>query len=266
MDATAIRAGLGHPVVDADGHIIEYVPAIRDLIGDDAGGAVADRFTAVSNSRGAPTRPRHRHQARQLAWPARAGGACRPATPYDRATAMLPGLLYERLDELGIDVAVLYPTVGLTVMALDDDELRRAVARACNRYYAEAYGPYSDRLADGRGHPDLRPGRGHRRARPRHRRARAEGLPVRRARAAVGPRATTATAPPDGSTASGSTASTTTTRSGSDASSSASPRPSTPPASGSGAVSRRPTTSPTTSATSPPAPRPCAARCSSVER
>ena len=31
-------------------------------------------------------------------------------------------------------------------MAIDDDELRRAVARACNRYYAEAYGPYADRL------------------------------------------------------------------------------------------------------------------------
>jgi hypothetical protein len=43
-------------------------------------------------------------------------------------------------------VAVLYPTVGLSVMAIDDDELRRALARACNRWYAEAYGPYSDRL------------------------------------------------------------------------------------------------------------------------
>ncbi len=41
---------------------------------------------------------------------------------------------------------MLYPTVGLMPMALDDDELRRALARACNRYYAEAYGPYSDRL------------------------------------------------------------------------------------------------------------------------
>ena len=60
----------------------------------------------------------------------RAGGACRPRNTLDRATAMLPRLLYERLDELGIDVAVLYPTFGLTVMALDDDELRRAIA-AC---------------------------------------------------------------------------------------------------------------------------------------
>ena len=145
MDATAIRAGLGHPVVDADGHIIEYVPAIRDLIGDDAGGALADRFTAVSNS--AALRRGLDIDTRRASGLARTGWWGVPArNTYDRATAMLPGLLYERLDELGIDVAVLYPTVGLTVMALDDDELRRAVARACNRYYAEAYGPYSDRL------------------------------------------------------------------------------------------------------------------------
>jgi predicted TIM-barrel fold metal-dependent hydrolase len=31
-------------------------------------------------------------------------------------------------------------------MALDDDELRCAIARACNRYYAELYADYADRL------------------------------------------------------------------------------------------------------------------------
>ena len=41
----------------------------------------------------------------------------------DRATALLPKLLYERLDEIGIDLAVLYPTYGLTCMGLEDDEL-----------------------------------------------------------------------------------------------------------------------------------------------
>ncbi len=59
---------------------------------------------------------------------------------------MLPRLLYERLDELGLDVAILYPTAGLMAMALDDDELRCALARACNRYGAECYGEYADRL------------------------------------------------------------------------------------------------------------------------
>src|SRR4029453_16207060 len=68
------------------------------------------------------------------------------ANTLDRATAMLPNLLYERLDELGIDVAVLYPTAGLMAMALDDDELRTALARAYNRYVAECYGGLADRL------------------------------------------------------------------------------------------------------------------------
>jgi len=31
----------------------------------------------------------------------------------DRATELLPKLLYERLDEFGIDFSVLYPTAGL---------------------------------------------------------------------------------------------------------------------------------------------------------
>ena len=47
----------------------------------------------------------------------------------DRATAMLPRLLYERLDEIGLDLAVLYPTFGLIPMALDDEEMRCGIAR-----------------------------------------------------------------------------------------------------------------------------------------
>ena len=30
MDAATIREELDHPVIDADGHIIEFIPAIRD--------------------------------------------------------------------------------------------------------------------------------------------------------------------------------------------------------------------------------------------
>jgi predicted TIM-barrel fold metal-dependent hydrolase len=64
----------------------------------------------------------------------------------DRATGMLPGLLYERLDEFGLDFAVLYPTLGLTSLSLDDAELRGASVRAFNRCAAELYAPFSDRL------------------------------------------------------------------------------------------------------------------------
>ena len=64
----------------------------------------------------------------------------------DRATGMLPALLHERLDEFGIDFAVLYPTLGLTAMSLDQEELRRPLIRAFNRFAAESYASYSDRL------------------------------------------------------------------------------------------------------------------------
>ena len=59
---------------------------------------------------------------------------------------MLPELLYERLDEFGIDFAVLYPTLGLTAMSLDDPDLRQASIRAFNRCAADLFAPYADRL------------------------------------------------------------------------------------------------------------------------
>jgi predicted TIM-barrel fold metal-dependent hydrolase len=59
---------------------------------------------------------------------------------------MLPGLMHQRLDELGIDFALLYPTYGLTITAVDDAELRQAAARAFNRSTAELYAGYRDRL------------------------------------------------------------------------------------------------------------------------
>lgn len=145
METAAIRAELDHPVIDADGHIIEFIPLLEDLIGDEAGGEVADRFRALVGSaalrRSLDVGARRQHGIARTGW-----WAVPSRNSVDRATAMLPALLHERLPEIGIDVAVLYPTVGLSVMAIDDEELRRALARACNRYYATAYGPYGDRL------------------------------------------------------------------------------------------------------------------------
>lgn len=145
MDAGSIRAQLDHPVIDADGHIIEFLPILTDYVAQEAGSAVAARFEAMANS-GAARRQLDIGARRSNAI-ARTGWWAVPArNTLDRATAMLPRLLHERLDEIGIDVAVLYPTVGLSVMATEDTEVRRALARACNRYYAEAYAPYNDTL------------------------------------------------------------------------------------------------------------------------
>ncbi len=145
MDAETLRAGLTHPVIDADGHQIEFIPLIRDLLAADRGEAVASRFDAAVNHLAAkkltdPGQRRAFGMSRSGWWglPAR--------NTLDRATAMLPKLLHSRLDELGIDLAILYPTVGLMPMGLDDPELRCGLARACNRYNAESYAPFVDRL------------------------------------------------------------------------------------------------------------------------
>ncbi len=54
----------------------------------------------------------------------------------DRATAMLPRLLHERLPELGIDVSVIYPSFGLLFGHFDDERDRRGACRALNRFNA----------------------------------------------------------------------------------------------------------------------------------
>lgn len=145
-EVTAIRNRLDHPVIDSDGHLLEFLPLVRDILVDLAGEDVALRFDAMVNggraiSRFAPGAER------------RAAGMSRTAfwgiptkNTLDRATAILPELLYARLDQLGIDFAMLYPTAGLTVTAFPDEELRRAMARAFNTYYAEAYAGLRDRL------------------------------------------------------------------------------------------------------------------------
>ena len=63
----------------------------------------------------------------------------------DRATAMLPRLLYERLDEFGFDFTVLYLTAGLALGQIAEDEIRRASCRAFNMYAARQLGEFSDR-------------------------------------------------------------------------------------------------------------------------
>lgn len=140
-----IRDGLDHPVIDADGHQIEFLPLIRDLLVDDAGEEAAVGFDLLVGS-GWLVRQLRPEQRRDQ-------GIVRPpwwglpaANSLDRATAMLPALLRSRLDELGLDVAVLYPTYGLVPTALDDDQLRPALARAFNRATAEVFRGHEDRL------------------------------------------------------------------------------------------------------------------------
>ena len=64
----------------------------------------------------------------------------------DLAAAMAPSLMYRRLDELGLDLAVCYPTWGLVVPSQRNDEIRQGLCRAWNRYTADVYDGFGDRL------------------------------------------------------------------------------------------------------------------------
>jgi predicted TIM-barrel fold metal-dependent hydrolase len=147
--ATEIRAGLSHPVVDADGHCIEFFPALADYLSDEgvdptgpsmkrllpgAFGPFVDWYALDPGERA------RRRVARPPWWgtPAR--------NTRDLATALFPELFYERLDELGIDFSVVYPSVGLAFLHLDDEAERRGACRALNRCNADAFAGLGDRL------------------------------------------------------------------------------------------------------------------------
>jgi predicted TIM-barrel fold metal-dependent hydrolase len=141
----AIRARLGHPIIDADGHAIEYLPVVRDVLRKQSGDDAVAALERMTNS-GVLIRQLTPEQRRAAGLSRMTWWGLPTRNTLDRATAMLPKLLAERLPELGIDHAVLYPTYGLIVTPQDDDDLRRAMARAFNTVYADTYRDLADRL------------------------------------------------------------------------------------------------------------------------
>lgn len=153
--AGRLRAKLPHPVVDADGHLIETAPVWKpwflDYVKDIGGGDMAARFEAAGGMDYDETVLRPwgalSEEQRRAAWATRPPWWTLPAAnTLDRATAHLPRLMYERLDDLGIDFAVIYGSRTLTTTAIADDEVRQVACRALNAFNAEVYAPYADRL------------------------------------------------------------------------------------------------------------------------
>jgi hypothetical protein len=140
-----VRARIDHPVIDADGHWLEYGPVVLDAL-ERIGGKLAvqgfrlnpDRVSrALSLDVGGR---RREHIAQEAFW----GAPTRNTR--DRATAMMPKLFHHRLEELGYDFAVTYPTAGLSLPRIPDPAMRRATIRAFNIFTAEHFAPYADRL------------------------------------------------------------------------------------------------------------------------
>jgi predicted TIM-barrel fold metal-dependent hydrolase len=134
-----LRQRLEHPVIDGDGHLVESVPVllghVEKLGGSEAPArvlqALRDATTGLGDAR--------RGLARGAWW-----GVTNRAR--DLACVMAPRLLAERMGDLGLDFAVLYPTLGLILPTLPQDDLRQLACRALNTMNAELAGPYAERL------------------------------------------------------------------------------------------------------------------------
>jgi len=145
--SAAIRTKLKHPIIDSDGHSAEFEPELFDYL-KDVGGA-----TAVKRLKSLPDSPFSFRWYRLSEEERRAQRVPRPhwwvhptKNTLDRATSSLPKLLYQRLDEMGIDFTIIYPSLGLFLLHLGDDELRGAACRALNNLNAEIFREYSDRI------------------------------------------------------------------------------------------------------------------------
>jgi len=145
-NGAAIRNALGHPVIDSDAHVVECEFALVDTLKEVAGAKIAGRFDEALRTYAMqrwyhadePTR-RQQRVGRPSFWHI-------PANTLDRATAMLPGLMRKRLDEFGIDFAVVYTTLGLSFIHMADDEMRRALCRAINKLNADTFREHRTRL------------------------------------------------------------------------------------------------------------------------
>src|ERR1700719_4014220 len=94
-----VRKRIRHPVIDSDGHWLEFGASINEYLKEVAGQQVVDSFRRRGSyvQKSLSMTPEERAQTRRAQeafWgvPAR--------NTLDRATAMLPRLLYDRLDEL----------------------------------------------------------------------------------------------------------------------------------------------------------------------
>jgi len=143
--SSRIREQLDHPIIDADGHCVEYHPAIGAILEELGGADLARRYklAPVGHFNWYEQSPETRVERRTIRPP---WWGVPSANTIDRAMAVIPEVMYERLDEAGVDVSVLYPTLGLFAMAIGNDELRQVGCRAFNTYYHRVYGEFGERL------------------------------------------------------------------------------------------------------------------------
>jgi predicted TIM-barrel fold metal-dependent hydrolase len=144
-----VHAALDHPVIDSDGHMAEHLPTLAPyleqegiLVEDPALWRLVPPYGGTDISWHDQT-PEQRSATRTPRGP---WWSAPSRQTIDLATTLFPALFHERLDEIGIDFGVVYPSLGLVFLHAADERFRRGACRALNRCNAETFAPLSDRL------------------------------------------------------------------------------------------------------------------------
>ena len=146
--SSELRKRLDHPVIDTDGHMLELSPLIFDYFKQVGGPEMTEEaFTDLRLRDGLKWHELDRAGRRRHNLIRPAHWAAPAKNTLDLATAMLPKLMHERLPEMGIDYAVVYPTIGFALPDIKDNDARRAACRAHNLMMADMFRGLEDRLA-----------------------------------------------------------------------------------------------------------------------
>jgi predicted TIM-barrel fold metal-dependent hydrolase len=120
-----VREKVGHPIVDADAHVVECLFVLDEYIREIGGLRMLEKWQK---------RPPAGFRTKWIWW-----GAPSAEHTADRAMAMLPKYFASRMDECGIDFAHMLTTYGISNLYIKDEELRVVYARATNAMYADMF-------------------------------------------------------------------------------------------------------------------------------
>ncbi len=149
-----VRSKLGHPVIDCDGHLVPFPGPMEDYVKAVAGTRWSVRFVGQPGRR-LPQETLAAMRDSHLSWSGKPWWDRQTVNTLDRATAALPKLLYERLDDIGLDYTVLFSSaMGLEVHHVGsnepaspfDPEAGRVWTRALAAYLMDITREFADRM------------------------------------------------------------------------------------------------------------------------
>jgi predicted TIM-barrel fold metal-dependent hydrolase len=149
VSSAEIHRRLDHPVIDIDGHMAEHLPTLAPYLEQEGLSLDHPSLRRLLPGDGGTDRTWHEQSPDERAATRTPRGPWWSSPAHrtiDLATALFPPLLYERLDEIGLDFGVVYPSLGLVFLHTADERYRRGTCRALNRANAETFAPLADRL------------------------------------------------------------------------------------------------------------------------